>query len=320
NVPGGTFRAEQQVAEAVSVTGRHGYTLKVTLNYPTPVALQVTGAMLVVSADTSPYRAGWTFGPVDYLVKVPESYGQPAGLLCVFGWKGFAFYKDQGDGTYAVPAEYDGTMAAQGSGWLARRADGREWHFGPDGRQTMWRSGDGSSVISYQYNGVGLSKVTSPDGAVATFQYAQGKLFRIEVSSGRSYLFSMAANGEWLSVVDTQQSLAGYLYDAAHRLVANWLRPAQAPPASPAAAVAQSAHPPGTAAAAGAGAAEAGGVAEYHSYGYDQAGLLREWADGAGADATTTQFTPAVGQALGGPALGQVWARLRDSEGNEQRW
>src|SRR5262249_12089910 len=107
DVPGGTVRVEQQVADVVSVTGRPGYTLKVTLNYDTPVELDLTGAMLVVSADTSPYGAGWTFGPVDYLVPIAESYGEPAGLLRVFGWKSYAFYKDNG-GSYEAPPGDDG--------------------------------------------------------------------------------------------------------------------------------------------------------------------------------------------------------------------
>ena len=90
--PGEVLTVAQQVASAVTTTGRYSWQLDITLNYGTPIVRTVTGTTFVVAEDASAFGAGWTFHGADRLVDITASGSNPAGQLRVLGSTGWAFY------------------------------------------------------------------------------------------------------------------------------------------------------------------------------------------------------------------------------------
>jgi YD repeat-containing protein len=260
--PGDLLYVAQQVEQPVPSTGRYLWSLEVSLDYETPIIRTVSGAQFVVSADASPWGAGWTLGPVDRLYAILQQGSYPAGVLRVFGWQGSSFYEEVGGGEYQSPPGDDGSLTAlPGGGWVSTRADGRGWLFDASGLQTLWVDTDGEAVLTFSYAGGEPTGVVSADGSLATFLYNNGLVQTIQ-SPGRSYTLAHNGQGDLTVFSNPEGGQHQLSYDGLHRLVQHAL----------------------------------GGVVDAFSY---YRGLLASLSRGQGPEAGVTQLLPAALHGLG---------------------
>src|SRR5262249_13778598 len=97
--PGDTLNVAAQVANPVSQTGRYGYALNVTLNYPNgmgSLSRTFTGSTFEVVSE-SPLGRGWSLSITDQLIPIAADANGPAGVLRVYGSGGYRFYQSTGN-------------------------------------------------------------------------------------------------------------------------------------------------------------------------------------------------------------------------------
>jgi YD repeat-containing protein len=218
--PGDVLTLAAQAPAAVTQTRRYGWQVQVS----TPQGTQsVSGAAYVVTQDSSPFGAGWTFAPVDQLFSVTADGNGPAGVLRAYGGTGeWRFYTQNGS-AYTSPPGDNGTLTLSGGTYTYQTADGKKWTFDSSGQETSWASTDGQEKLQYRYTGSLLTGMTAIDGALTTFSYTGGLLSSIATVNGRTITpaYDGTAPGSNLTqVTNPDGGLHTFTYDGGHRVTA----------------------------------------------------------------------------------------------------
>jgi hypothetical protein len=108
--PGDVFTIALQASNAITTTGRYGYSVLVQV--PGQSDQTITGAAYIVALDASVLGAGWSFAGVDQLVSIAADGNGPAGMLRVYGSGGYRFY--EGTSSFTSPAGDNGTLSVSG--------------------------------------------------------------------------------------------------------------------------------------------------------------------------------------------------------------
>jgi RHS repeat-associated protein len=213
--PGDQLALNVQVPNAVTTTGRTAWSLSLQATGMT--TQNASGAAFVVAEDSSPFGAGWTFGPTDQLVSIAAGGGYPAGMLRVFGDGQWSFY--QGTATFSSPADDSGTLTTGGGLYTYTFADGRTETFNGAGYETQWASADGQQTLQFRYNGSNqLTSMTAIDGGLSTFSYSGGLLSTIQTVNSRTTTFAYSG-ANLTKVTNPDGGLHTFTYDTSHHVL-----------------------------------------------------------------------------------------------------
>src|SRR5262249_15881322 len=272
--PGDVLTVAQQVASAVTSTGRYSWSLQVTMNYGTPIVRTVSGVAYVVTQDASPFGAACTFSLTDTLLAIAADANGPAGKLRAYGTGGWRFYQGT-TGTFTSPAGDPGTFVKNAdNSYTYTLPDGRKWQWDSGGKQTALQSADGQELISFQYDSNNaLATMTAIDGGVTTFAYDQtsGLLSTIKTVNNRTTTPTYSAT-DLTGTTSPDGGLHTLTYDGSHRLTSEAL----------------------------------GGVQD--QWAYAASGTLGTFTWGSSTSPSTTVVKPAVTQGLSALVAGSVQA------------
>ncbi len=214
--PGDTLYALQQPSSAITSTGRFPWSATVTMNYGTPIVRTVTGVAYAVTQDSSPFGAGWTFGPTDQLFSIAADGNGPAGMLRVYGTGGERFYQDLG-GSYQSSASDGGTLSKSGTTYTYQTPDGQTTVFNSGGYETSWTSADSQASWQYRYNGSNqLTGTTAPDGALATITYS-GTTVTLQTVNSRTTTLVLASSN-LTKITNPDGGVHTFAYDSLHHV------------------------------------------------------------------------------------------------------
>jgi RHS repeat-associated protein len=208
---GDLLTLSEQVSSAVTMTAAYPYTMQLAMNGKS-INRTFTGTAYLVSEDSSPFGAGWTFSKTDQLVSVT------GGVIRISGKGGWAFYASAGGGSFTSPAGDNGTLSQSGGTYTYSTPSGMTWTFNSSGYQTQWTSPDGQSVWQYSCNGSNqLTGITAPDGTVSTITYSSGLAQTIAVGGVRTT--SLAYSGSNLTqITNPDGGTHTFAYDGNHHL------------------------------------------------------------------------------------------------------
>ncbi len=218
--PGDTLYASQQPSSAVVSSGRLPWSITVTINYSTPIVQTVTGVAYAISEDSSPFGAGWTFGPTDQLFSIAADGNGPAGVLRVYGTGGARFYQSSGGGAFQDPSGEAGTLTQSGGTYTYQTPDGQTTVFNSAGYETSWTSADGQESWQYRYNGSNqLTGITAPDGALSTFSY-NGTTITLQTVNNRTttLLYTSTTTFTLKQITNPDGGVHSFAYDSHDRV------------------------------------------------------------------------------------------------------
>jgi RHS repeat-associated protein len=198
-----------QVPSAVGSTGAYSWTLTVIISGQPN--LTASGTAYVVTQDSSPFGAGWTFGPVDQITSVS------GGVIMAYGTGEYRFYATAVGGSFTSPAGDNGTLSQSGGTYTYSTPDGRIGTFNSSGYETSWASADGQSLLTYTYNGSNqLATMTAIDGTT-TFNYASGKVSTIVTGNSRTTTFAYSGSN-LTQVTNPDGGVHTFSYDGNHHV------------------------------------------------------------------------------------------------------
>jgi len=211
--PGDVFTFALQADQAITTTGRYGYSVLVQV--PGETDQTITGSTFVVAADGSALGAGWGIAGVDKLVSIASDATGPAGMLRVYGQGGYRFY--EGTSTITSPTGDNGTLSVSGGTYTYATPNGQTWTFDSNGRQTAWTSADGKETLAYSYDGSSrLAGLTAIDGGLTTFTYNSGNVV-IQTVNNRTTTLTLSS-GNLASITNPDSGLRTFTYDSSHKL------------------------------------------------------------------------------------------------------
>jgi YD repeat-containing protein len=278
--PGDVLTMGAQVPSAVTTTGRYNWSLLVLI--PGQSNQTINGSAFVVAEDSSPFGAGWTYGPTSELYSIAASGSYPAGMLRVYGTGGYRFY--QGTSSFTSPAGDNGTLSVNGSGWQYQTPDGQTIQFNSAGMETSWTSADGHQALTYTYDGSNrLSTLTAIDGALSTFTYSGSLLQTVKTVNNRTTTF--AYTGSTLtSVTNPDSGVHTFSYDGNNHLTGDTWANLQ------------------------------------HQWAYASSGMLGTYTLGGSGSPTTTSVSPVAAVGLSAAAAGTVLGSLTDALSDKTTW
>jgi RHS repeat-associated protein len=277
--PGDVLTMGAQVPSAVTTTGRYNWSLLVLI--PGQSNQTINGSAFVVAEDSSPFGAGWTYGPTSQLVDIPASGSYPAGKLRVYGTGGYRFY--QGTSSFTSPAGDNGTLSVNGLGWQYQTPDGQTIQFNSAGMETSWTSADGHQALTYTYSGSQLNTVTAIDNALSTFTYSSGLLQTIKTVNNRTTSFAYSGSN-LASVTNPDSGVHTFSYDGSGRLTGDTWSNLQ------------------------------------HQWAYQSNGMLGTYTMGGSGSPTTRSVSPVAAVGLSAAAAGTVLGSLTDALSDKTTW
>jgi RHS repeat-associated protein len=278
--PGDVLTMGAQVPTAVTTTGRYNWSLLVLI--PGQSNQTINGSAFVVAEDSSPFGAGWTYGPTSQLYSIAASGSYPAGKLRVYGTGGYRFY--QGTSSFTSPAGDNGTLSVNGSGWQYQTPDGQTVQFNSSGLETSWTSADRHQALTYTYDGSNrLNTLTSIDGALSTFTYSGSLLQTVKTVNNRTTTFAYSGSN-LTSVTNSDAGAHTFSYDGSGRLTGDTWSNLQ------------------------------------HQWAYQSNGMLGTYTLGGTGSPTTTSVSPVAAVGLSAAAAGTVLGSLTDALGDKTTW
>jgi YD repeat-containing protein len=213
--PGDQVPISAQVTSP-QATGLYTYTLDVTFPGSSVTVTPISGAAIVVSENSSPFGAGWSFSPLNQLftISTTSSFDPYGGILRVFGNGTGSFYQETVTGTYDSPAGDFGTLSAisGGSGGYDYVApDGEKTVFNSSGLETGWTSADGFESIAAGYSSGKLSTFTAIDSTPTTIGYSSGVV--TIVTDSRTVTLTLSS-GDLTQITDPDSRVESYTYSS----------------------------------------------------------------------------------------------------------
>jgi RHS repeat-associated protein len=219
--PGRIITIALQASNAVTLTGRYPYSVAVTAG---SFSGTFTGSSYFVAEGGDALGDGWSLAGVDQLWSIGASFGQPAGMLRVFGSGGFRFYASNGLGGYNSPLGDNGTLSVSGGTYTYSTPDGQSWTFNSSLNMTQWQSADTQEKLQYRYDGSSrLTGITAIDGALTTITYTGATTVTFQTVNNRLTTLTLDSNVNLTSIVNPDGGVQTLTYDTNHHLTSEQL-------------------------------------------------------------------------------------------------